>query len=123
MRPISDGMKRLILTLRSRRGSQMVEAAVSLPIIILAAMLLLRMFVFYIEILTTGIERHMAVMEEQDSYRGAFIRTYRDEEEIALLKGGLLMMDVHKRLDIKAYMINEDILARSGEILGDWKSE
>ena len=96
----------------------MVEAAVSLPIIILAAMLLIRLFVFYLEILTTGIERHKAVMEEQDAYRGAFIRTYRDEEEISMLRGGLLSMDVHKRLEIKAYMINEDILVRSGEMLG-----
>ena len=96
----------------------MVEAAVSLPIIILAAMLLIRLFVFYLEILTTGIERHRAVMEEQDAYRGAFIRTYTDEEEISMLRGGLLKADVHKRLEIKAYMINEDILVRSGEMLG-----
>ena len=111
-------MDRLIRILRTRRGSQMVEAAVSLPIIILAAMLLIRLFVFYLEILTTGIERHKAVMEEQDAYRGAFIRTYRDEEEISMLRGGLLSMDIHKRLEIKAYMINEDILVRSGEMLG-----
>lgn len=96
----------------------MVEAAVSLPIIILAGMLLIRLFVFYLEILTTGIERHKEVMEQQDAYRGAFIRTYSDEEEIRMLKGGLFRMDVGKRLEIKAYMINEDILVRSGELLG-----
>ena len=111
-------MDRLIRILRTRRGSQMVEAAVSLPIIILAAMLLIRLFVFYLEILTTGIERHKAVMGEQDAYRGAFIRTYTDEEDISMLRGGLLKADVHKRLEIKAYMINEDILVRSGEMLG-----
>ena len=116
MRPISD-MGRLKMILRSRRGSQMVEAAVSLPIIILAAMLLIRLFVFYIEILTTGIEKHRDVMEEQDAYRGASIRTYRDEEDISLLRGGLLKADVQKRLEIKAYMINEDFLVRSGEAL------
>ena len=119
MQPTSDEMKALIGILRGRRGSQMVEAAISLPVIILAAMLLIRLFVFYIEILTRGIDRHMAVMEEQDSYRGAIIRTYRDEEDISMLRGGLLSMDVSKRLCIKAYMINEDILARSGEILGE----
>ena len=119
MRPISDSMGRLIRILRTKRGSQMVEAAVSLPIIILAGMLLIRLFVFYLEILTTGIENHKSAMEQQDAYRGAFIRTYRDEEELSMLRGGLLRMDVHKRLETKAYMINEDILVRSGEILGD----
>ena len=117
MRPISEDMYGLMRILRTRRGSQMVEAAVSLPIIILAAMLLIRLFVFYLEILTTGIEKHKAVLEEQDAYRGAFIRTYRDEEDISMLRGGLLNMDVRKRLEIKAYMINEDILVRSGEVL------
>ena len=118
MRPISEDMRRLISILRTKRGSQMVEAAVSLPIIILAAMLLLRLFVFYLEILTADIEKHKAVMEEQDAYRGAFIRTYSNEEDISMLRGGLLMMDVSKKIEIKAYMINEDILVRSGEILG-----
>ena len=96
----------------------MVEAAVSLPVIILAGMLLIRLFVFYMEILTTGVKSHKAVMEEQDAYRGAAIRTYSDEEEISMFRGGLLKMDVHKRLEIKAYMINEDILVRSGDLLG-----
>ena len=97
----------------------MVEAAISVPLLILAGMLMLRMFVFYLQILTTGIEKHRDVMEQQDSYKGAFIRTYNAEEKIWMVKGGLLGMDVSKRLEIKAYMINEDILVRSGEILGD----
>ena len=49
MRQISDDMGRLIDILRTKRGSQMVEAAVSLPIIILAGMLLIRLFVFYLD--------------------------------------------------------------------------
>ena len=114
-----DKLRMLLAGLRNRKGSQMVEAAISLPLIILAGMLMLRMFVFYIQILTTGIEKHREVLEQQDAYRGAFIRTYSTEEKVWMLKGGLLGMDVSKRLEIKAYMINEDILVRSGEILGD----
>ena len=36
----------------------MIEAAISLPLIILTAMLLIRMFVFYLDILTAGIKEH-----------------------------------------------------------------
>ncbi len=117
MLPISDSMYRLTGQLRNKRGSQMVEAAISLPIIILAAMLLVRLFTFYIEILTTGIENHREIMRQQDAYRGASIRTYTDEDTVSLLSGGLLAFDVRKRLENKAYMINEDLLVRSGEIL------
>ena len=55
------------LKLGSRRGSLMTVAAISLPIVILAAMLMLRLFVFYIQILTTGIDEHKRIMNEQDA--------------------------------------------------------
>lgn len=95
----------------------MVEAAISLPIIILAAMLMLRLFTFYLEILTAGISEHKEAMKAQDSYRGVVIKTYRDSKEIDMLRGGLLLIDVSKKMDTKAYMINEDVLVRSGGII------
>lgn len=110
-------MNGIIRQLRSRRGSQMTEAAISLPIVILAAMLLLRVFTFYLEILTSGIEEHRAAMQAQDDYRGAFIRTYSKEKNVSMLRGGLLKTDLKKKLSVKAYLINEDLLVRSGEIL------
>lgn len=94
----------------------MVEAAISLPVIILAAMLMLRLFTFYLEILATGISEHKEAMEAQDAYRGMILRTYHDSREVKMLSGGLLKMDVSKRIETKAYMINEDFLVRTGEI-------
>lgn len=95
----------------------MVEAAISLPLILITAMLLIRMFVFYLDILTTGIREHREALNAQDSYSGVTMCTYKDTEEVILLKGGVLRRNVSKRLDIKAYMINEDFLVRSGEAL------
>ena len=54
----------VIRLLRSKRGSQMVEAAISLPVIIITAMLLIRLFVFYLDILTTGIKEHREALED-----------------------------------------------------------
>lgn len=95
----------------------MTEAAISLPLIILAAMLMIRMFVFYLDILTTGIEEHKKALETQDSYKGAAMRTYEEEARVDMLSGGLLQKAVGKRIEVKAYLINEDLLVRSGEIL------
>ena len=117
MQQTFDPMKRTMKKILNKKGSQMVEAAISLPVIILAAMLMLRLFTFYLEILTTGIKEHKEAMNAQASYSGAFVRTYRDEKEVKMLRGGLLMMDVRKRIETKAYMINEDVLVRSGELL------
>ena len=108
---------RIIRLLSNKRGSQMVEAAISMPLIIITAMLLIRVFVFYLDILTTGIREHREAMEAQDEYRGMMIRTYEAAEEVVLLGGGVLRRNVSKRIDVKAYLINEDFLVRSGEAL------
>ena len=108
---------KVILRLRSKRGSQIVGAAISLPLIIITAMLLVRMFVFYLDILTTGIKAHREALEAQDAYKGVMMRTYETAEEVTLLKGGVLRRNVSKRIGVKAYLINEDFLVRSGEAL------
>lgn len=108
---------RIIRLLSSKRGSQITEAAISLPVVILAAMLLIRLFVFYIDILTTGINEHREALKAQDSYTGMLMRTYETEKELTMLRGGLLRRNVRKRINVKTYLINEDFLVRSGEAL------
>ena len=95
----------------------MIEAAISLPLILITAMLLIRLFVFYLDILTTGIKEHREALEAQDAYKGVMLRTYKTAEEVVLLRGGVLRQNVSKRIEIKSYMINEDFLVRSGEAL------
>jgi hypothetical protein len=95
----------------------MVEAAVSIPVLILAAMLMVRMLVFCMEVLTSGIRGHKEALKVQRAYSGALMSTYERDREVSLVRGGLLGMDVGKRIEIKAYLINEDLLARSGEVL------
>ena len=105
----------LVKHVRSKKGSEMVEAAICIPILILTAMLLLRMFTFYLEILSTGISEHMSALEAWDSYKGAGLRKYSSETEIKLLRGGLLRKDLTKVIKTRTYMINEDLLVRAGE--------
>lgn len=107
---------RLISVLKNKKGSQMIEAAISLPLIILTAMLLIRLFVFYLDILTTGIDEHRKALETQDAYKGAAIRTYKEETNVDLLSGGILQRNASKRIETKAYLINEDLIVRSNEI-------
>ena len=95
----------------------MVEAAISLPLIIITAMLLVRMFVFYLDILTTGIAAHREALEAQDAYTGSVIHTRKSTEEVVLLRGGVLRRNVSKTINVKTYLINEDFLVRSGEAL------
>lgn len=110
-------IRRSVRCLRSKKGSQMVEAAIVMPVLILTAMLLLRMFTFYLEILNAGIAEHMNALEAWDSYSGAGFRKYTAEREVLMLRGGLLHMDLVKTINTRTYMINEDLLVRAGDVI------
>lgn len=110
-------LKRLILC---KRGSQMVEATIVFPITILAAVLLVRLFVFYMNIIDTSICEHIGTLRKNDGYSGkTSFRTYKDSADIVMLRGGLLKFDLSKHLEIKEYLINEDTAVRLGEKLKD----
>lgn len=95
----------------------MVEAAVALPVIILTVMLLVRLFTFYLEILSAGITEHMTALEAWDSYAGAGFRKYSSERVIHMMRGGVLRMDLRKVINTESYMLNEDMLVRAGDAL------
>ena len=88
-----------------------------MPVLILTAMLLLRTFTFYLEILSSGINEHLSALEAWDAYSGAGFRKYSSECDIEMIRGGMLKIDVTKRINTKSYMINEDVLVRAGDLL------
>lgn len=116
MRLISDAVMQMRV-LRSRRGSQMVEAAIVLPVLILTVMLLLRAFVFYLQIINTGVSEHMDALESCDSYRGSGLKQYSSQAEVGMARGGVLRHNLSKRIDTRLYMLNEDLMVRAGEAL------
>ena len=112
-------LKFFIRALKNRRGAEMVEGAISLPLIILTAMLLVRMFTFYLEILNTSVACHVEALERWDSYGGIGMQIYKNSEEVKLLKGGVLLFDVGKEINTKLYMLNEDLIVRGREAFHD----
>ena len=110
--------KRCCRLLRSRSGSQYVEAAITLPVIILTAMLLLRVFTFYLEILSTGVAEHAKALEAWDEYSGTLMRKYSEEKDVVMLRGGILHMDLTKKIHTETHLINEDVLVRAGDAVG-----
>ncbi len=94
----------------------MTEAAITMPLMILTAMLLIRVFTFYLEILSAGISEHMTALEAWDSYRGIGVRKYSSQREVRMLKGGVLKIDLVKTIDTRSCLLNEDNLVRAGDL-------
>ena len=109
-------MKSIFSIVTNKRGDEMVEASISMPIIILAIILLLRLFTFYLSILTTGINEHEAALDAWDKYSGQTLEIYENHKKIQMLRGGLLGLDLTKKIDTKAYFFNEDNMVRASEI-------
>lgn len=103
--------------LLNKRGSEMVEASISIPIIILAVMLLLRLFVFYLQIINTSLSSHEEALEAWDAYSGNSMHYYESNSSTEMLKGGLLGINLEKKIVTKAYFFNEDNMVRAGELV------
>lgn len=106
----------LIRTIKGKKGNEMVEAGLAMPVIILAVLLLVRLFTFYIQILTTGVQEHEAALEKIDAYSGKTIKSYESECELEMIRGGLLSSSLKKTISTQAFFINEDEMVRCFEI-------
>lgn len=103
--------------LNNKRGSQLVEASIAVPVLILTVMLMLRLFVFCMEILSDSIRAHENALEVSEQFHGAGISSYSTVEYTTLLKGGLLPFNAEKAIYIDMSLCNEDYLVRAGEVL------
>lgn len=102
---------------KSKSGSEMVEAAIIYPVIIMAVMLMLRLFTFYLEILNTGIKSHEKAMSVLNKTDRKVIEKYEDDKTVKLLPGGILFTAADKKIRTRAYIFNEDVIVRAGEVL------
>ena len=80
-----------------------------IPLITAAVLLILNLFVFYLNILATGVKGHKEACRRWDSDREAVIKVYRKSESVR--------MGPECRLEIRSYEFNEDLLVRAKEVL------
>lgn len=103
----------------NKHGEEFVEASIALPVAILAIMLLLRMFTFYLEILTTQVKSHRDAIQKSVSYQAAEIKSYRKADSVKFMKGGLLENDLSKKIETSTLLYNEDKIVRTGSFLAE----
>ena len=84
-----------------------------------AVMLILILFVFYLNILATGVKGHKEACRRWDSDREAVIKVYRKSESVRMAPAGILRTRPECRLEIRSYEFNEDLLVRAKEELDE----
>ena len=113
---IIDMIKQMRI-LRDKSGHEMVEASMTLPIIILTTVLLVRIFTFYLEILDTQVKTHEDALNKNNSYERLTFTSYKKNDSVKMMKFGILKFDLEKKINTKLYLYNEDKIIRAGELL------
>lgn len=110
---------RFSVALRRKNGSQMIEASIVLPLVILVVMLLIRVMVFYMEILCAGVRLHGNTIAEQTDRLDITIKRNEREDRVDLAPGGVLRHSPGKDLKAEWYLINFDQQVRAREMVND----
>lgn len=93
----------------------MVEASLVLPAIILITVLILRLFTFYLQILTTQIQGHQKIMERARNERG--IQILRDEETLSMIQSGFFEGKLDETMEWEWYNFSEDAMVRAEAVI------
>lgn len=96
---------------KNRRGEQFVEASLVLPAIILIAVLILRLFTFYLQILTTQVKGHQDLIERAENERG--IQILREEETVTMIQSELFKGKLDETMEWEWYNFSEDATVRA----------
>ena len=96
---------------KDRRGEQFVEASLVLPAIILITVLILRLFTFYLQILTTQVKGHQDLMERARNERG--VQILRDEKTVSMVQSEIFKGKLDETMEWKWYNFSEDAMVRA----------
>ncbi len=111
-RPNNHSLK---LNILNKRGEQMVEASIVLPIMILVIMLLVRLCTFYLECLITQTNMHRKMLVKWDNTNSPVVKTISDIRDINYANLGLAEGLIRKSVEVKGFSVCEDKFVRVGD--------
>lgn len=107
----------LVTPFANKRGGQIIEASIVLPIIILVIMLLIRLCTFYLECLITQANMHHKMLSKWDSTSSPVVKTINDYRDINYANFGLAEGLIRKTVEVKGFAVREDKFVRVGDTI------
>ena len=100
------------MSFSNKRGEQMVEASIVLPIIILV---LIRLCTFYLECLIAQTNMHRKMLSKWDSTKSPVVKALNDSRDINYANLGLAEGLIRKTIEVKGFTLCEDKFVRVGD--------
>lgn len=105
----------------NKKGDEIVEAAMVLPILILTILSLILLIVYYFSCLNAQVDLHRQMVKDA-MYSETVFEIQNKTKETSSEIGGVISMIMSKKLEGKIYMINEADIIRAGEVV-QWVRE
>lgn len=105
----------LELKILNKRGEQMVEASIVLPIIILVIMLLVRLCTFYLECLIAQTNMHRKMLVKWDKTNSPIVKTISETKDINYANLGLAEGLIRKSVEVEGFSVCEEKFVRVGD--------
>lgn len=100
----------------NRRGDEIVEAAMVLPILILTILSLVLLIIYYFSCLNTQVDLHRQMIKES-MYDKSIFEIQNKTKETSSEIGGVISIIMSKKIEGRIYIVNEADIIRAGEML------
>ena len=105
----------------NRKGEEMVEAALVLPVVILTIISMLMLMVYFFSCLNNQVSLHSELIAKQCEEE-TVLKTIKNTTETSDRTGGLVSVLMHRKTEGRVYALRESRLIRTGEIINGFKT-
>jgi len=103
--------------IRNRRGDEIVEAAMVLPILILIILSMILLIVYFFSALCSQTDLHRQILTETAENDAAYAQIKKESETSSELKGAV-NLHIGRKISAKGYVLHPADLLRAGEMIG-----
>ncbi|NLY82079.1 MAG: hypothetical protein GX078_04815 [Clostridiales bacterium] len=99
--------------LKSKKGNELIEASITMPIIILVTMMLIKLTVFFYDILSTRVDLHQELINQSKEFDKCYVKVIEDQRDLSLMSGVGISVKIYG----KEHVFSEGKIVMAGDLI------
>lgn len=99
--------------LKRKNGNELVEASITMPIIILVTMLLIKLTVFFYDVLNTRVNLHQELINQSKEFDKCYVKIIEDQRDLALIS----LVGISVKVYGKEHVFSEGKIVMAGDLI------
>ncbi|HKK95578.1 MAG TPA: hypothetical protein VJ916_04600 [Anaerovoracaceae bacterium] len=101
----------------SKRGEEIVEATITIPIILMITFVLIRFTVYYYQIMETRVDMHDQIIEEAFSENNKLVDVVSQKDSVEFFDNTILIDGISYSMSSSYYKYNETDIILAGDLI------